>query len=325
MTDTEQEIPTCNFCKGEFRTRSGLFQHQRTVAYCVSEQERLGIVIKRKKDHSCENCNKKFTANSSLKYHLNICKKKLVKDIEDEKNALLVKVNEHDKELKELYKKVEELQSKGNTTHHNTTNNNTTNNNTTNHNNITIQNWMTEERVMEIFRKYSKGVDDLSPKKLAAFTANHLVNGVDRPMYLCTDPSRQRMVYFDESGNKHVDNNCSMLIKHIMQAKPFVDQVVQDYITYETQEEIERVKPFHSTFYNLHQSRNYKMELSRQLPQTEEIALIQPSSKLVIEESGVDWDINEKIREKEEAENRVEVSDRCDNPDFFYQEDPDDF
>lgn len=84
MTEPEKEIPTCQFCEAQFNTRSGLFQHQRTVVSCVLKQEKLGIIVKHKKDFSCDGCKKKFTTKASLVYHLEICKEKVIK-MKDEK------------------------------------------------------------------------------------------------------------------------------------------------------------------------------------------------------------------------------------------------
>ena len=303
----------CEYCKKTFCRLNALQRHKRTVASCIKIQEESGKIVK-KIEYICPNqtCKKKSSSHSSFQYHVLHCKlnNKFISEQKDDENLIIKQtLNEQNKKIELLNKKIEEL-------HKYSTINNITNNSNNSTTYITIQNWMTEERVIEIFQKHIKSIDDFSPKNLATFTATHLVNGLNRPLYICTDPSRQRMIYVDSSGNKQVDKNCSLLIEHVLKAKPFVDQVIQEHITYETQEEINRVKPLHNTFSNLHHSRNYQIELSRQLPQTEECARNKPL--YIIENNGVDWEINDKIREKETMHNKVVISDI--NNDFFTQD-----
>ena len=114
MTEPEKDIPICQFCKATFNTRSGLFQHQRTVASCVLKQENLGIVIKHKKDFSCDGCKKKFTASASLAYHVERCKEKIINMKDDKIKHLehLKTDHVHDKEClcTEKDMKIKELQ-----------------------------------------------------------------------------------------------------------------------------------------------------------------------------------------------------------------------
>lgn len=319
---SESKSLECKYCNTVFKARNGLSQHLRTIRACIDKQEKDGIKVKTK-FHTCESCKKEFSSSSTYKYHVNHCKEKirLLYEKEKAKNEQLLSFQEkiyH--EIHSLKNKVDKIATPVATTT-NIANNTINSNNTTNH--ITIQNWMTEERVMEIFRKSLTNVNQLNPKELASFTVNHLVNGADRPLYLCTDPSRQRMVYFDGSGNEMVDENCKTLIDHVMQAKPYVSEIVQDHIMYESKEEIEKVKPLHDTFSNLQRNRTYKIELSKQLPRTVERARTSLPSRSPTEDKGVDWDINDKLKEDEpQVEQRRYYEE--DNLDFFPAEAEDD-
>ena len=323
----ESKPPTCKYCESVFKSKSGLVQHLRTVTACVKRQEIDGITV-HQRSYACETCNKKFSSTSSFKYHSTICKEKLKKINESQlKEHALMKLQlaENQKQIEMLMKKMEtietttpSIQTTNNTTNSNNSNN--SNNNTINNiNNITIQSFMTEEKMAEIFQKEIKKINDFMPKNFATFTANHLVNGVDKPLYFCTDPSRQRVVYLDASGNQQVDENFKLLIEHVMKAKPCVNDMFQEYVTHEEQEEIDRLKAMHDTFLTLHQNRTYKSELSKQLPRNEESA--RKKKVLPTKAEEIDWEINDKLKEKEET--KRDVSERQNNADFFPQEDDD--
>ena len=340
--DLNKSTWICKYCQYPFKSKSGMNQHLKTNDKCIEKQKQDGILVE-KKCHVCDGCEKEFVSSTTFKYHLNVCKKLLAHSIQQQAKEVFDSQQEVLKtQLEAQQKKLEVLEQelhKIATTKpsHSTTNNRNSHNVTNNNNNnITIHNWMTEEKVMEIFQKNFQRLDQLNPKELANFTVNHLVNGLDRPLYLCTDPSRQRMVYFDGSGNEQVDESCKTLIDKVMQAKPFVDEIIQDDIVDKTEEEIVKVKPFHDAFANLQQSRNYKLELSKQLPRTVESARKQkrvhkPEPDGDGWENGVDWKINEKLRKKDTnanaaaaaAEERKRVIEETENHDvwgFFPQQ-----
>lgn len=275
----------CNFCDSVFTRKHTMLYHQITAQKCLVLQENKGKLIN-KKIFLCTNkeCKKEFSSRSASKYHIARCL------IKNEQNELKLQV----KLLQEEMKKINNI----------TTINNTTNNDNRNTvNNITINQWMTEERVLDIFHK-NFSTRQLEAKELAQFTMNHLVNGKDRPIYLCTDPSRQRMVFLDCNGNEQVDENCNVLINKVMTAKPYVTELVQDEIIDNTKEEIDRLKPLYKDFTNLHKNRDYKLELSKGLPRTKENArLIIPKPN---QDDDIEWDINERL-EKERTNNKEET------------------
>ena len=165
--------------------------------------------------------------------------------------------------------------------------------------------WMTEERIVEIFRK-NFAIQDLEPAALAKFTMKNLVNGTDKPLYLCTDQSRQRMVYFDSSGNEQVDKDCAMLIDKVLHSKKTVKNLIEDEITGYTPEEIAQlnVKPMYQEFKNLHDSRTFKLELSKGLPNTPELTVDKPRPS-DYDSDEPEWDINERL-ERERMQREVQ-------------------
>ena len=184
----------CIYCHKIFSGKPTLVKHQRSTKKCLEIQQTLGVEIK-KLSYSCKICNKEITSNNGLSYHENKCKKKSV----DLQQTVI-----------QLKKEVDELKSNQNLILNNTTNNTTNNtlnntlNNTTNNTNISIINYMTEERVLQIFKDHFQ-VKDLPQKELGKFTIKHILSGEDKPVYKCTDLSRKCCVYIDQSGNEIVD------------------------------------------------------------------------------------------------------------------------
>jgi hypothetical protein len=84
---------TCDFCKKEFSTKGVLLSHQKTTKYCLEIQ---GINIKNNCNFKCDYCDKSFTLKHNLNDHINICKEKKKKEIEDNK------VKERDQEIKKI-------------------------------------------------------------------------------------------------------------------------------------------------------------------------------------------------------------------------------
>jgi hypothetical protein len=153
---------------------------------------------------------------------------------------------------------------------------------------------MTEERVLQIFKDHF-GRNDLPEKKLADFTCKWFLSGNDKPMYLCTDPTRKRFVFVDQHGTEIVDKNCSTLINLLFQARPYVKDLIQDEIIDQTEDEITSIKDQYKAFLNLEaDGMEYKLQLCRRLP-----SKIHSTSK-DIPEDDIDWDINEKIKHSRE-------------------------
>ena len=82
--------------------------------------------------------------------------------------------------------------------------------------NISITNYLTEERVTKAFESYT--IDTLlgSQKELANFTIDHFLVGENTPVYLCTDRSRKKFFFTDTKGKLMEDANCTTLVNYIM-------------------------------------------------------------------------------------------------------------
>lgn len=282
----------CEFCNKTFSGKSTLIKHQRSVKKCLEIQEQRGLVIKRL-IYTCTVCNKDFTSNNGLKYHNKSCKQK--KELDHKTNIDL-----HDTVL-QLKKELEELKSRANTinNHHTTNNHNTTNN-------VSIINYMTKERVLEIFKEHFE-VKDLNQKRYGLFTVKHILNSEGKPLYKCTDLSRKKCVYIDTSGNEVQDTNMATLINLLYQAHPYVKELVQDEIIDQTDDVILEIR------------NDYRSYLSLDTDGAEFKSIVArcsiPKQNLV---DDIDWNINKKEEIQETMNNKVFVSDI--NEDFFTQE-----
>ena len=303
----------CEYCHRTFHQKKSVKLHQRTVRSCIELQEQSGKEVHRK-FYECtyESCSQTFTSITSLKYHVEKCKNKgtpikTPKELQEELRLLREKL-QHVESLVSNPAPSTNIgtQQIDNSNSHNTNSHNTTNN-------ITIHQWMTEERIRQIFKEQLFALTDLEGSALAKFTMKNLVNGQDKPMYLCTDQSRQRMVFFDNSGNEVVDKDCSVLIDKVLQSKEYVKELINDDIVDKTPEEIAQLKPLYNGFKNLHENRSFKLELSKGLPNTPLTAMEEQANKrhhTAYDDDEPDWDINERrARErqlKEEAEKAAE-------------------
>jgi len=200
-------MTNCNYCKKEFSDKSTLVRHQKTAKFCLKlqkEQNNTDITIV---TYKCEFCQKELTSNYNLNYHLNICKEKFKPEKQDNKE--IAKLQE---ELEQIKKDMERLKTISPATTNNTTNNTNSNNTINNTINISIFSYMTPERVADTFKeKYSKEIFLECEKGLADFTLNNFLMGKDKPLYLCTDRSRNQFKFMDLEGKLIDDPNADIL------------------------------------------------------------------------------------------------------------------
>jgi len=91
----------CKYCSSEFKSLSSLNQHIKTAKYCIKLQEN---VDSNQSKFVCNFCNKSFTQQNTLHYHLDHCVEKLIFDkTKSLKEEYELKVNElsasHEKEV----------------------------------------------------------------------------------------------------------------------------------------------------------------------------------------------------------------------------------
>ena len=166
---------------------------------------------------TCEYCLKIFSRRNNLPRHYLVCKaKKLMQD--NEEILRLKSELEHTKSLllksNNMSVQTENKRDNNSSINGNQNTNITGNQNTVINNNISINNYMTPERVIDIFEKHYN-IDTLSgrDKALAAFVIKHFLLGEDKPVYLCTDRSRKIFRFEDENGDLVQDLNAQILIK----------------------------------------------------------------------------------------------------------------
>jgi len=96
---------TCEFCNKEYSSLSSLNYHKKTAKFCLNLQSEKNQVCKQN-TFECEFCEKIFIVKSTLLSHLQVCKKKKEKEIEEEKTKIIKQKNEFenssDKKIKEL-------------------------------------------------------------------------------------------------------------------------------------------------------------------------------------------------------------------------------
>ena len=81
----------CEFCKKTFSSKSNLVSHQKSTKYCLELQGKTN------NDFVCQHCSRTFTLYKTLSEHINVCKKKQIKQEEE-------KTNEYEKMIKKLEK-----------------------------------------------------------------------------------------------------------------------------------------------------------------------------------------------------------------------------
>ena len=261
----------CQFCHKSFSGKPTLIKHQRTVKSCLDIQQSLGVEIK-KLSYPCNQCKNEFTSNNFLYYHAKVCTKNNNSNID-----LQTKVDELKKEL-------DELKEKKMTIIQNQHNNIVTNINSNN----SILNYMTEERVLDIFKTHFQ-IKDLSEKELGKFTVKHILSGEGKPVYKCTDLSRKKCIYIDSEGNETVDKNMKVLIELLHQAQPYVKEIVQDDIIHQEDEIIIKLRKDYRAYINLEtDGHEFKSVIAK-------CTVEKPKKPL---EDDIDWNINDKFKEK---------------------------
>lgn len=105
------------------------------------------------------------------------------------------------------------IQSHSNNTNTTTTISDSMNNNTFH---ISITNYLTEERVTKAFESYDVKTLMGSQKELANFTIDNFLLGKNTPTYICTDRSRKKFFFSDESGKMVEDVNCDILVSYVI-------------------------------------------------------------------------------------------------------------
>ena len=227
----------CNFCNKIFASKSSLNVHQKTTKYCLKLQGK-----NEEKNFECEYCNKIFTVKINLISHYGICKEKELKDKCKKREEILIKelnketekfrkefeivLKQKEEEINELKQKIAELTGRLYTfkDDHDLIKEiakqpkNTTNNNNNTLNISTSLDFDNIDRIKDVIENdfninYAingqKGIANLVKDKL-------LKDDNGKPLYICTDPSRQIFKYKDSTGEIKKDVEAKKLTEYIV-------------------------------------------------------------------------------------------------------------
>ena len=254
----------CDFCNKEFKNMSSLNYHQKTAKYCLEIQ---GKEVSN--EYKCEYCDKLFSTKYSFNSHIDVCKESKEKDIEKYKNlyenirtenqtyrillserdnAMKSLLLERDNTIKSLEKQIYELnqtiadiakQPK------NTTTNIKTQNNTSNIQNIltdykTYEEYTSKDRILslakdnnieEYFWKGQRGVAEFVYDRIAKTENGQMI-------ICCTDPSRNKFKYKNESNGISEDIDAHLFHKKISDPIKQIYNDVHSNIQKEIEEKI---------------------------------------------------------------------------------------
>jgi len=241
----------CDFCNKEFKTTSSLNYHQKTAKYCLEIQ---GKEISG--EYKCECCQKNFSTKYALNCHIDVCKEsreqekvnELIDYIKLENQTYKVLLSERDNTIKSLERQIYELnqtiadiakQPK------NTTNNIKTQNNTSNIQNIltdykTYEEYTNKDRILslakdnsieEYFWKGQRGVAEFVYDKIAKTENGQMI-------ICCTDPSRNRFKYKNESSGISEDIDAHLFHKKISEPIKKIYNDVHNNIQKDIEEKI---------------------------------------------------------------------------------------
>jgi hypothetical protein len=268
----------CEHCHKTFSTQYVLNNHKKNTKSCLIIQGKP-VKIVEKKNPTCSYCSKVFKSNQNLKNHLGICKKKpneeLLSVIEDKIDRLQQSVlskDEHNKKLEERIKELEEKVKQPTIINNsNNSNNNNQVNNQVYNNNLTIHNYMTPERVTEVFDKHYT-IETLmgGQKALANFVVDQFVAGPDKMVYLCVDRSRKKCMYTTDFQTFHEDVNNEILLSQLTPAMHIIkDKVEWSEMEKKYNMDVERI---HDSFDEILAIRDdgclFRSQLCKRLPTT---------------------------------------------------------
>jgi hypothetical protein len=90
---------------------------------------------------------------------------------------------------------------------------------------------MTSEKIKEVFDKHYNIEHLLGAKEsLACFTVENFLSGKDKPLYLCSDRTRNKFYFLDKDNKRIDDSNAQILINLII--KYGIDSIEKTYKKY---------------------------------------------------------------------------------------------
>ncbi len=222
----------CDFCKKDFSSKSVLICHQKTAKYCLQIQGKDLI-----EDFKCFHCSKKFTTLQNLNDHINICKGKKNKEIEDRDNKMIKEHNDKIKKIKEEYEKEKSYYQREHKKEIELLNQvisklegklenyekrlfdmasrpNTTTNTNNNHKTVVIN--TSAPLTNEVLRQCATTLTIDNARNIDGIT-KHLTSSLEDHI-TCTDPSRNIFKYTNEKSEEIVDTDLENLLPQYLTA-----------------------------------------------------------------------------------------------------------
>jgi hypothetical protein len=222
----------CEFCKKEFTIKGNLISHQKTAKYCIEIQ---GKNVKNNSNFTCDYCNKTFTLKHILNDHINVCKEKQKKEVENKDSKIIKEHNdqikkirddcerEHKKEIEKyqteinlLNKIIEKLEAKLESyekrlfdmaSRPNTTN-------TNNHKTVVIN--TNSPLTNDVLRQCATTFTIDNARNIDGIT-KHLTSSLEDHI-TCTDPSRNIFKYMNEKDEEIIDTDLENLLPQYLTA-----------------------------------------------------------------------------------------------------------
>jgi cell division septum initiation protein DivIVA len=239
----------CKYCDKSFQTKSNLSAHQKKVKYCLKIQEQtkenkkmkdMQEQLKEKKmksdqDKTCKGCKYLFSSIYKLQTHLSKCmlyQLEVQKTVyQDTINDLKDTVKELKQTIKEKDERLERMMIKTNTAIENVAttasrsiaNINTGGGNINVQNNISIQQPLTEQFVIEQSKNMQKH-DVKSAESLGLFLGNSIMKHTS----VISDRSRSTITYMNENGETVKDNVERILPKMLNPIAPKISEFSKD-------------------------------------------------------------------------------------------------
>lgn len=244
----------CSFCKTSVSTKYVLKNHMETNKTCLAMRN-----LELKTKFSCNGCSTCFLDANKLNTHQECCKlyqkdiiyKEIYKEIKDEiKEEYEIKLKEQKSNYEKIIKDLQAQNDKLFATIENlaakaierpTTNNVTTTNIRANFSDKYLLENIKEEDVKMKFRNYLTEETFMGGQRsIAKLCTDHIIKTKDKKVLLaCTDVSRKKFKYMDESGNLKEDHDARIFTEKVSKPIKAISRDVYDSILFDVKSEKE--------------------------------------------------------------------------------------
>jgi hypothetical protein len=243
----------CEHCKLSLKSKYILKAHLANNKACLKKR---GLKIDSK--FICNGCDSVFINNINLVSHFDICKKYILLKIKEEyETTLKEQISNYEIKLKEqtlyyekiikdlqvqndrLFSTIENLATKA--IERPTTNNVTTTNIRANFSDKYLLENIKEEDIKMKFRNYLTEETFMGGQRsIAKLCTDHIIKTKDKIVLLtCTDTSRKKFKYMDESGNIKEDHDARIFTEKVSKPIKAISRDVYDSILFDVKSEKE--------------------------------------------------------------------------------------